>query len=93
MITWAKTGKQAIELFDSIRPDIILMDIQLPELNGYDATKAIRKKDPDVPIIAQSAYAFAGEKEKIISSGCNDYITKPIKPQVLLETIQKYFLK
>ena len=67
------------------------MDIQLPELNGYDATKLIRKKNPTVPIIAQTAYAFAGEKEKIINSGCNDYITKPIKPKTLMDTINKYF--
>lgn len=90
-ISWAKTGKQALEFCNSIQPDIILMDIQLPELNGYDATKLIRKKNPTIPIIAQTAYAFAGEKEKIINSGCNDYITKPIKPKTLMDTINKYF--
>ncbi len=90
-ISWAKTGKQALEFCNSINPDVILMDIQLPELNGYDATKLIRKKNPTVPIIAQTAYAFAGEKEKIINSGCNDYITKPIKPKTLMDTINKYF--
>jgi PAS domain S-box-containing protein len=90
-ISWAKTGKQALEFCNSIQPDIILMDIQLPELNGYDATKLIRKKNPTVPIIAQTAYAFAGEKEKIFNSGCNDYITKPIKPKTLMDTINKYF--
>lgn len=90
-ISWAKTGKQALEFCSTFNPDIILMDIQLPELNGYDATKLIRKKNPTVPIIAQTAYAFAGEKEKIINSGCNDYITKPIKPKTLMDTINKYF--
>lgn len=90
-ISWAKTGKQAIDMCKKNKPDVILMDIQLPELNGYDATKLIRKNHPYIPIIAQTAYAFAGEKEKIVSSGCNDYITKPIKPKVLMETINKYF--
>jgi PAS domain S-box-containing protein len=89
-ITWAKSGKEAISLCDEIVPDLILMDIQLPELNGYDATKLIRKRHQHIPIIAQSAYAFAGEKEKIINSGCNDYLTKPIKPNMLIEIINKY---
>lgn len=91
-IAWAKSGKQAIDLCNHILPDLILMDIQLPELNGYDATKVIRERYPEIPIIAQSAYAFAGEKDKIIDSGCNEYISKPIKPKVLLETINKYFI-
>lgn len=90
-IIWAKSGKQAISMCNEEKPDIILMDIQLPEMNGYDATRIIRKNHPVIPIIAQSAYAFSGEKEKIIHSGCNDYITKPIKPKVLMETINKYF--
>lgn len=90
-ISWAKDGKQAIDLCKKTKPDIILMDIQLPELNGYDATRLIRKTNPYIPIIAQTAYAFAGEKEKIVDSGCSDYITKPIKPKLLMETINKYF--
>jgi PAS domain S-box-containing protein len=89
-ISWAKDGRQAIDLCKKTNPDIILMDIQLPELNGYDATRLIRKSNPYIPIIAQTAYAFAGEKEKIVDSGCSDYITKPIKPKVLMETINKY---
>ncbi len=89
-VTWAKTGIQAINLCEKIKPDIILMDIQLPELNGYEATKQIRLSNKDVPIIAQTAYAFSGEKEKIKNAGCNDYITKPINPGILMETINKY---
>jgi CheY-like chemotaxis protein len=90
-ISWAKNGKQAVDICNYFVPDLILMDIQLPELNGYDASRLIREKYPEIPIIAQSACVFAGEKEKMLESGCNEYISKPIKPKVLLETINKYF--
>ena len=68
--------------------DLILMDIQLPDLNGYEATKQIRKFNKDVVIIAQTAYALAGDKEKAINIGCNDYISKPIDREELLGKIE-----
>lgn len=91
-IFWAKNGKQAVEMTEVVKPHLILMDIQLPEMSGYEATRLIRKTNPDLPIIAQTAYAFSGEKEKIINAGCNNYITKPIKPKVLMEIMSKYLL-
>ena len=70
--------------------DLIFMDIQMPEMNGYDATRKIREFNKDVVIIAQTAFALSGDREKAIDAGCNDYISKPIKKRILLEKIRKY---
>jgi len=71
--------------------DLILMDIQLPDMNGYEATREIRKFNKSVIIIAQTAYALTGDRELTLKAGCNDYISKPIDKRVLNEMIQKYF--
>jgi PAS domain S-box-containing protein len=90
----ARTGKETIELCRS-NPDIdiILMDIQMPNLNGYEATQQIRKFNSNVVIIAQTAFGLTGDREKSIESGCNDHISKPINKDKLLTLIQKYFKK
>jgi CheY-like chemotaxis protein len=67
------------------------MDIQIPDMNGYEATKEIRKFNEKVIIIAQTAYALSGDREMAIEAGCNDYISKPIHVSVLQSIIQKYF--
>jgi CheY-like chemotaxis protein len=67
------------------------MDIQMPELNGYQATREIRKFNKNVIIIAQTAFALTGDKEKAIEAGCNNYILKPIKQDELLDLMQMYF--
>jgi len=88
------SGLEAIELCrNNADIDLILMDIQLPKMNGYEATKEIRKFNKDVIIIAQTAYALAGDKEKAISMGCNDYISKPIDQTKLDSLIKKYSKK
>ena len=66
------------------------MDISMPIMNGYDATKEIKKIRPDLPIIAQTAYAITGDREKAIAAGCDDYIFKPIKKDQLIHLINKY---
>ena len=68
--------------------DIILMDIKMPDMHGYDATREIRKFNKDVIIIAQTAYGLAGDREKAIDAGCNDYITKPLNKKSLLEKME-----
>jgi len=68
--------------------DLILMDIQMSDLNGYEATKRIRKFNPSVTIIAQTAYALAGDKEKALAAGCNDYLAKPIKKDTFMRMIK-----
>ena len=69
------------------------MDIQLPGINGYEATQQIRQFNNDVVIIAQTAYGLSGDKEKAIAAGCNAYISKPIKEHELISLIQEYVIK
>jgi CheY-like chemotaxis protein len=70
-----------------------MMDIRMPEMGGYEATRKIRQFNKDVVIIAQTAFAQIGDREKSIAAGCNDYISKPISHAQLLSLIQKYFRK
>lgn len=72
--------------------DLIFMDIQMPDMNGYDATRQIRQFNKDVVIIAQTAFALAGDKEKAINAGCTDYISKPLIERDLLKVIHKYIM-
>jgi len=88
----ARTGIEAVDICRK-NPDInlILMDIQMPEMDGYEATRQIRKFNTNVVIIAQTAFALSGDKELALEAGCNEYISKPIKRKQLLESINKYF--
>jgi PAS domain S-box-containing protein len=90
----ARTGTEAVAAIRS-NPDtdLILMDIKMPEIDGYEATQQIRRFNNDVIIIAQTAFALSGDKEKALTAGCNDYISKPIENRLLIEIIQKYFGK
>ena len=87
----ARTGIEAIELCRN-NPDLdmILMDIKMPIMGGYEATKQIREFNKDIIIIAQTAYALEGDKEKAIEAGCDDYLSKPINKDELLEIIKKH---
>jgi hypothetical protein len=90
----ARSGSMAIKVCrDNPDIDLILMDIQMPEVNGYEATRQIREFNKNVVIIAQTAYGLSGDKEKAIKAGCNDYISKPIDKEDLLKLVQKYFRK
>lgn len=88
----AGNGFEAVEIFRT-NPDIdlILMDIQIPVMNGYDATRQIRQFNKEVVIIAQTAFRLSGDREKAITAGCNGYIAKPIKKADLLALIQNHF--
>ncbi len=93
-LIWAENGKVAIEAVQNNQDiDLVLMDIKMPEMNGYEATYEIKKLKPELPIIAQTAYALAGEKEKILGAGCDDYLSKPIMGKVLLEKINNFLTK
>jgi signal transduction histidine kinase/CheY-like chemotaxis protein len=89
-ILWAKDGIDALNLYSKNKVDLILMDIQLPEIDGYEATRTIRESNEDIPIIAQTAYAMSDDHQKCFSAGCNEVLTKPIKMKVMLETLARY---
>jgi two-component system, cell cycle response regulator DivK len=85
----AATAQEAFELLKTERIDLILMDVQLPGLDGLEATKGL-KADPrtsDIPIIAVTSYAMKGDREKALAAGCVGYITKPIDKAILLEEV------
>ena len=86
----AHDGMEAIIFYEQYKPDLILMDIKMPNINGLDATRAIREMSADVPVIAVSAYAYEKDKIAAIESGCNDFLTKPVSADLLKMTINKY---
>ena len=91
----AEDGRQAIELLEQEVVDCVLMDVQLPVINGVEATKIIRahdgsRYDPEVPIIALTAYVMPGDREKFLAYGMNDYISKPTTIQEVTEALRKY---
>ncbi|MCW3804612.1 response regulator [Plebeiibacterium marinum] len=92
-ILWAKDGQEAIDMYKENNIDLVLMDLQLPIMDGYTATKEIKKLDKNVPIIAQTAHVMSGEREKCLEAGCDDYLAKPIRLQILMETLSKYLNK
>lgn len=89
-LLWAQNGKEAVNLAQTEKVDLILMDIRMPGMDGYEATEIIKKENKSLPIIAQTAYALKGEKELSISSGCDDYISKPIDITELMGVLSKH---
>ncbi|MCG8412415.1 MAG: response regulator [Bacteroidales bacterium] len=89
-IIWTKTGHETIDICKFNNVDIVLMDIKMPDLNGLDATIIIKKTQPNLPIIAQTAYALSEDKEDSLKAGCCAHISKPIKPNNLLNLISEY---
>ncbi len=87
-----RDGNQALGLAREHRPDLILMDIQLPEVSGLDVIKLLKGEEAlkDIPIIAVTAFAMKGDEEKILAGGCEAYIAKPISVSHFLETVQKF---
>jgi CheY-like chemotaxis protein len=90
-ILHARDGKKAIEMFKS-NPDLslILMDIKMPEIDGYEATRQIKILNKEIPVIAITAYAMSGDEEKALAAGCDGYLSKPINKKILLEKIAEY---
>jgi two-component system, cell cycle response regulator DivK len=88
----ATTGEEGLEVAARERPDLILMDIQLPGIDGYEVTRRI-KADPKlrkIPIIAVTSYALSGDDKKAFAAGCDSYVTKPYSPRLLLAKIREY---
>jgi two-component system cell cycle response regulator DivK len=86
----AKDGAQGVALAEQYKPDAILMDISLPILDGYDATRIIRRSLPNLPIIGLSAHAMQGDEDKAKAAGCTDYLTKPVDEDLLLGKLSEY---
>jgi two-component system, cell cycle response regulator DivK len=88
----AITGEDGVAMAEAHAPDLILMDIQLPDIDGYEATRRIRANatSRDIPIIAVTSYAFSGDDAKARAAGCNAYVTKPFSPRLLLAKIREY---
>lgn len=86
----ANNGYEAVELSKTISPDLILMDIKMPEMDGLEATQAIRRYSKSIPIIALTAFAFENDKEAALVAGCNDFLTKPFTKAALINLLKKY---
>ena len=86
----ARDGNEAVRLYRERHPDLILMDLKMPDMDGYEATAEIRKEDSDIPIIAVTAFAFAEDEQRVKQSGFNGYAAKPIKPAELKKIIARY---
>lgn len=88
----AVDGAAGVEMAQAHKPDLILMDIQLPVIDGYEATRRIRAipEIAEVPIIAVTSYALSGDEEKTRAAGCNGYLAKPFSPRQLLAKIREY---
>jgi two-component system cell cycle response regulator DivK len=90
-VTWARVGQEAVDLVAAGEHyDLILMDMKMPVLDGFETTIRIKKINPKIPVIAQTAYAMHDEKIKCMKVGCDDYLSKPISLDELLKTLRKY---
>lgn len=87
---FAETGAEALEMFETHSPEVILMDLRLPDINGLDVVRKIRERNSKVYIIAQTAFAMSNDKQRAAEAGCNDYISKPINIDLLIQKINKF---
>jgi CheY-like chemotaxis protein len=92
MVIEAREGVMGVEMAIKEKPDLVIMDIQLPDIDGLEATRRIRasEKDNKMPIVALTSYAMVGDREKALDAGCTDYIEKPINPETFISKIEKY---
>ena len=86
----ATNGQEAVEMVDKKDYDIVLMDIKMPVMNGLEATKAIKEKHPDLPIIALTANAFDSDRQLAFEAGCDGFLAKPVSSDICISTINKF---
>jgi CheY-like chemotaxis protein len=93
-VLWAQDGPAGIAMALDHAPALILLDIQLPVMDGYQVAKALRAQRSllDVPIIALTSYAMAGDRERALEAGCNGYIEKPINPEIFNDQVERYLI-
>lgn len=89
-VTLAKNGAEALTLVGREMPDLILMDIQLPDMDGLEVTRRLKGLGGKAPIVAVTSYAMVGDREKAFAAGCSGYVEKPIEPALFLEEIKRY---
>jgi len=91
----AETGTSGFEIAKTHNPDFIILDIQLPDINGFNVLEKIRENaiTENIPVIAMTSYAMAGDKAKFIAAGCDGYVEKPIEPELVIKQIQKALKK
>ncbi len=86
----SRNGREAVDIFHNNIIDLVLMDLKMPKMDGFDAMKAIKAINPDIIIVAQTAYAMSGDQERALSMGFDDYLIKPIRRSELVRCMQKY---
>jgi CheY-like chemotaxis protein len=91
-ILWAKDGEEAVQIAKDSNPDLILMDIKMPVMDGLEATRLIKETHPEIPIIAQTAFAMENDERMSLEAGCNAYLSKPIKPAKLLDVLSTFLM-
>ncbi len=90
LVLWARDGEETLEICRKNKKiDLVLLDINMPQVNGYDVLVEIKKMNPSIPVIMQTAYAMPGEKERFVSAGCDGYLTKPINTEEMFNSIRK----
>lgn len=89
-IVRAYNGEEAIAMYKSEKPDLILMDMKMPVMDGLTSSMKIREIDKEIPIIALTANAFDSDRQKALDAGCNDYMSKPLVASALIELLSKY---
>lgn len=86
----AVSGEEGVDLAVKTKPDLVLMDIQLPGIDGLETTKRIRRADGRMPIVALTSFAMTGDRERALAAGCTGYIEKPINPDTFVREVQAY---
>ena len=86
----ARNGQEVVDMVETLSPDLVLMDLKMPVLNGLEATQKIKEKHPTLPVIAVTANAFDTDREATEKAGCDDFLSKPVSSQKCLETIAKF---
>lgn len=92
-IFWAQTANKGFQFFENESIDLVLMDIKLPDKNGYELTKEFKALKSKIPIVAQTAYALSGDRERAMEAGCDAYISKPIRKDKLITMINDLLSK
>jgi CheY-like chemotaxis protein len=86
----ARNGQEAVDMVDTMKPDMVMMDLKMPVMDGFEATRQIKAKCPDLPVVVLTANAFDVDREAAEEAGCDEFLSKPISSQKCLDMIAKY---